>query len=395
MIIPLLLFVVPAVFYMFLANAESKRDVVFSSFGDISPEVLGYSLSHEGTDKELGEPYKVYPIEVRLDSANVFHSTLIEYPFGISPRAVPQNLSLRGIILYVHGYNDYFFQKELAEKADSAGFAFFAIDLHYCGRSYMPGERRADMRSVKEFYSELDVAVELSKRIAVDDYEDAESFPFIILGHSQGGLIASSYVADREDMFSALVLNSPFFEINANWFMRNIVASVLTKIALFMPDYAIGTTGNPNYARSIVKGEKGEWEYNHEWKSETRPTMYLGWTRAIVRAQDRVHSKMDIKSPVLVLHSDCSVKGEDWTDDYHRCDGVLNVDAIEELAPNLGDHVTTKTVAGGLHDLLLSRKDVRDNAYREMFDFIDGVLIADSVSNNSIEKAVLKDANSN
>jgi hypothetical protein len=28
-------------------------------------------------------------------------------------------------------------------------------------------------------------------------------------------------------------------------------------------------------------------------------------------------------------------------------------------------------IAGGLHDLYLSRKDVRDKAYRETFEFID------------------------
>lgn len=89
----------------------------------------------KSVDPELGVPYAVYPIEVNPYD-KVFHSTLIEYPFGSSPRAVSPISSPRGIILYVHGYNDYFFQEELAEKSDSAGFAFFAIDLHYNGRPY-------------------------------------------------------------------------------------------------------------------------------------------------------------------------------------------------------------------------------------------------------------------
>ncbi len=374
MIIPLLLFVVASVIYAFLVNAEAKRDVFFDSLDDVYPDVIEKAMSLESTDKELGEPYKVYPIETSPDSSEVFYSTLIEYPFGSSPRAEPQNTSLRGIILYVHGYNDYYFQKELAEKADSAGYAFFAIDLHYCGRSYAAGDRRADMRSVKEFYSELDIAVELCKKIAVDDYEEAENFPFIILGHSQGGLIASLYVADRDERFAALVLNSPFLQLNSNWFERNIVASLLSEVALFMPDFSAETTGDPNYAYSLMKSEKGEWEYNLKWKSVTRPTLHLGWLRAILRAQSRVHSRLNIKPPVLVMHSGCSAKSETWTDDYSRCDVVLDVDAIEEWAPYLGEDVTTKTIQGGLHDLLLSRKEVRDNAYREMLNFIDGVV---------------------
>ena len=375
MIIPLLLFFIASAVYVYFANAEALRDVQLdcTSIIDVHPDVIEKSLSKVQTDMELGEPYRVYPIETNPDSGLFFHSTLIEYPFGSSPRADSQNnVSLRGIVLYVHGYNDYFFQKELAEKADSAGFAFFAIDLHYCGRSYVSDEPHADMHNVKEFYAELDVAVELSKKIAVDDYEEAEHIPYIIIGHSQGGLISSLYVNDRsEENFAALVLNSPFLDMNFNWFLRKIGLPILSDLALFFPDFSVGSTGDPNYAYSLLKSEKGEWEYNEDVKKSTRPEMFLHWFRAIMNAQKRVHSKLDIKSPVLVMRSGCTIVGEEWTDDYLRCDGVLNVDHIEEWAPELGEKVTTRTITGGLHDLYLSRKDVRDNAYRETFEFID------------------------
>ena len=375
MIIPLVLFFIASAVYVYFANAEALRDVTLdhSSVIKVDPNILDKSLALVQTDKELGEPYRVYPIETSPDSQHVFHSTLIEYPFNVSPRAdSTDNMSLRGIILYVHGYNDYFFQKEFAEKADSAGFAFFAIDLHYCGRSYKSGEPRSDMRNIKEYYAELDIAVELSKKIAVDDYEDAENVPVVIVGHSMGGLISSLYVNDRrEDQFAALVLNSPFLDMNFNWFLRKIGFPLLSEIGLFMPDFSVGTTGDPNYAYSILKREKGEWEYNENLKSIVRPTQHLGWLRAFMNGQNRIHSKLDIKQPVLVMHSNCSVGGKEWKEDYMRCDGVLNVDLIKEWAPYLGDKVTTRTIQDGMHDLLLSRKNVRDGAYREMFDFID------------------------
>ena len=375
MIIPLVLFFIASAVYVYFANAEALRDVTLdhSSVIKVDPNILDKSLALVQTDKELGEPYRVYPIETSPDSQHVFHSTLIEYPFNVSPRAdSTDNMSLRGIILYVHGYNDYFFQKEFAEKADSAGFAFFAIDLHYCGRSYKSGELRSDMRNIKEYYAELDIAVELSKKIAVDDYEDAENVPVVIVGHSMGGLISSLYVNDRrEDQFAALVLNSPFLDMNFNWFLRKIGFPLLSEIGLFMPDFSVGTTGDPNYAYSILKREKGEWEYNENLKSIVRPTQHLGWLRAFMNGQNRIHSKLDIKQPVLVMHSNCSVGGKSWKEDYMRCDGVLNVDLIKEWAPYLGDKVTTRTIQDGMHDLFLSRKNVRDGAYREMFDFID------------------------
>lgn len=378
MIIPLVLLFIASAVYVYFANAEAMRDVKMdcTSKIDVHPDVIEKSLAHVQTDMELGEPYKVYPIETSPDSQQVFRSTLIEYPFNSSPRADSlDNVSLRGIILYVHGYNDYFFQKELAEKADSAGFAFFAIDLHYNGRSYVSDEPRGDMRNVKEYYAELDVAIELSKKIAVDDYEEAEHIPYVIIGHSLGGLITSLYMNDRSnESFTALVLNSPFLDMNLNWFMRKIALPALSDIALFIPDFSVGPAGDPNYTHALLKSGKGEWEYNENVKSSLRPTQYLGWLRAVMKAQSRVHSKLDIKAPVLVLHSDCSTKSEEWNDDYLRCDGVLNVEQIEEWAPNLGEQVKTQTIVGGLHDLYLSRKEVRDNAYRETFDFIDALV---------------------
>ena len=41
-------------------------------------------------------------------------------------------------VLYVHGYSDYFFNVELAERYNEQGFDFYAIDLRKYGRSLRP-----------------------------------------------------------------------------------------------------------------------------------------------------------------------------------------------------------------------------------------------------------------
>jgi alpha-beta hydrolase superfamily lysophospholipase len=41
----------------------------------------------------------------------------------------------------------------------------------------------------------------------------------------------------------------------------------------------------------------------------------------------------------------------------------------------LGSDVTTVTIENGMHDLFLSRKEVRDNAYRTMFEFLNGAVL--------------------
>ena len=75
--------------------------------------------------------------------------------------------------------------------------------------------------------------------------------------------------------------------------------------------------------------------------------------------------------PILVMHSGCSYKDEEWSDDYERCDGVLNVEHIRKYGADLGESVQLERIEGGLHDLFLSHEPARDNAYRAMFNFLD------------------------
>lgn len=364
------------------------------------------SYANGSVDTELGAPFRRYGMHTKPAYGMDFRSTLVEYPYGSFKRAdslvAPP---ARGIILYVHGYNDYFFQKELAEKLDSAGLAFFAIDLHYCGRSLASGDPRGDMRNMREFFAEIDYAIDLARVITKEREESlaliseladtvdttgreqrlldvsrhADSLPMVLMGHSQGGLLTAFYADQRpEENFAALVLNSPFFDFNFNWLVRNLAIPVVSEIAILLPDFSIGSSGNPNYAYSLDKKYYGEWLYNTEWKSENRPEQFLGWVRAIHKAQQELHEGLDVKAPTLVLHGDCSEDGEEWSENYMHCDGVLDVEHIEKWAPKVGVNVKTETVAGGLHDLYLSRKEVRDDAYAKTFRFIDETLQAES-----------------
>lgn len=359
-------------FHVGFASAVEKEERSLDSGIKVVPsaETVWNAIKDRSVDSSLGTPFRRYAMHTMPVYGKEFYSTLIEYPYGSSKRT--DSLAAKpahGIILYVHGYNDYFFQKELAEKADSAGYAFFAIDLHYCGRSLMPGDARGDMRNMREFFAELDYAVELARVITK---ERADSLPMVLMGHSQGGLLAAFYANHRpEEKFAALVLNSPFFDFNFNWLVRNLAIPVVSEIAILLPDFSIGSSGNPNYAYSLDKKYYGEWLYNTEWKSESRPEQFLGWVRAIHKAQQELHRGFHINSPTLVMHGDCTEKGEEWSENYMHCDGVLDVEHIEKWAPKVGPNVKTETIAGGLHDLFLSRKAVRDEAYAKAFRFID------------------------
>ena len=54
-------------------------------------------------------------------------------------------------------------------------------------------------------------------------------------------------------------------------------------------------------------------------------------------------------------------------------EAVLDVDDISKYGRRLGDKVTEVTVTDGLHDLILSRRDVREKAYASIFEWIDSL----------------------
>mgnify|MGYP003307911491 CR=1 FL=1 len=361
----LILLVVTILLMVALLLLSSKgENATATSKEQISPTTSAPRIFSNAEDPLLGAPYSIHSLQ-----NGDFYATLIEYPFGSSPRVDAQNEFPRGIILYLHGYNDYFFQKELAEKADSAGFAFFAIDLHYFGRSYREGDPRADMRSLTEYFGELDSAIALSKRIVQQSGVD---LPYILIGHSMGGLNLSLYAAHRPDShFDAIVLNSPFLEMNFNWAVRNLALPVISGLGRLFPDVALPGTGDPNYANSLYKSRKGEWDFDTTLKTFARPKQYLGWVRGVHLGHNEIKEGLHIKAPILVMHSDCSIDSKEWVEEFTHCDGVLNHEQIAEQAPNLGENVTTVTIPDGLHDLFLSPKPVRDKAYEETFRFID------------------------
>ncbi|HTZ16204.1 MAG TPA: alpha/beta hydrolase, partial [Mycobacterium sp.] len=62
-------------------------------------------------------------------------------------------------VLAVHGYTDYFFHTELADHFTDRGFAFYALDLHKCGRSWRTGQTPHFTTDLARYDAELDRAL--------------------------------------------------------------------------------------------------------------------------------------------------------------------------------------------------------------------------------------------
>lgn len=304
-------------------------------------------------DIELGAPFESENLELASDSEGVVVATLV--------RRSCDGPSNRGV-LYIHGYTDYFFQRELADQLVGVGYHFYALDLRKSGRSIRPHQTPNFIDDLRTYYEELDKAISL-----VRERDGVERLT--LLGHSTGGLLTSLYAHDRrrEGTVQALVLNSPFFDLNDIWFRREVLAELIsTTIAPFDPMVELpgGYTGA--YGMSLHKDHHGDWDYNLAWKPIVAFPLRAGWLAAVHRAQKELSSGLDIACPVLVLHAQKSVWGSEWSIEWQRADAVLNIADIVRESGKLGGHVTRVAVPDGMHDLTLSEPEARAYFYGQL-----------------------------
>lgn len=269
-------------------------------------------------------------------------------------------------VLYIHGYTDYFFQNHMAEEFMRNGYNFYAVDLRKYGRSLHEWQHPNYARSMREYYPELTESIRAIRK-------DGNS-EIVLLGHSTGGLLAALYMDDGPEeerkAIKAAVLNSPFLEFNEPWFNRRIGIPIVAGLGRLFPYAHISGVLSPLYAKSLHKDHQGEWDFDPRLKPIDGIPLYFAWLRAIRKGHKQVKRGLQIETPILVMSSDRSFYGKEWSPEIMHADAVLNVKDIERYAGKLGSHVTYRPIPGGLHDLFLSPLPVRKEAFRVMFEWL-------------------------
>ncbi len=274
--------------------------------------------------------------------------------------------SVSRAVLYVHGYNDYFFQREMAEKFVEQGWQFYAVDLRRYGRSAREWQRPFEVREMSEYFEDIDAAIDLMQSEGMEQ--------IILMGHSTGGLTTPLYCHhNRENLrVDALILNSPFFDMNLGGsYLENLGVPAVSSLGSVFRRLTVmgGSDSVGGYGRSISDKYDGEWSFDTSMKRLESLPITAGWIRAIHLGQKELQKGLDIPCPILVLYSDNSVSGS-YSPDYMRGDSVLDVEDIAAYAHCLGAHVSEIVVEGGMHDLVLSAPDVRYPLYEDIFEWI-------------------------
>jgi alpha-beta hydrolase superfamily lysophospholipase len=281
--------------------------------------------------------------------------------------------SPRGAMLYLHGYNDYFFHTELAERVWAEGWEVYALDLRRYGRSLQEGELACYIEEIEVYFEELAGAL---RRMRERDGHQR----IWVNAHSTGGLVATRFAQEFPGVIDALVLNAPFFALPP-FPLQPLVERAVRLLHGVKPDLPVRQRLFPYYGWSLARSEgprspfRGEWSFKQDWKRVIGMHYPPAWLVATRRAQHEVQEAEPIAEPVLVLTSERSFRGLRWSEQHQQADVVLDVDRVVAVAQGLGPRVRVCRLEGALHDVWLSARPVRSLAYGVALPWVAGALV--------------------
>lgn len=301
----------------------------------------------------LGAGYEARTLPMADDDEGTVVATLVRYrpDRGLRPARA---------VLYLHGWNDYFFQTPLAEFWHAQGAAFYALDLRKYGRSLRPHQTPNYVADLAEYDEDLDAA------LAVIHAELGGYARVMLMGHSTGGLVGVLWAQRRPGVVSGLVLNSPWLELIGSTLTRTLSMPVVHGLARTQPKAPLITSDPGFYARTLLTEHGGEWTYDQTWRPMPFFPVRPGWMQAVLAGHAAVARGLDLACPVLMAAAARSLVLPRWREEMRRADTVLDVDLLARRAVQLGEVVTVVRIPDGIHDLTLSVRPARERFYAEV-----------------------------
>lgn len=328
--------------------------------GQVSTSRPAAAIAHlreEWVADVLGDPWQSRALSLGPDTSGQPVATLVRR-HGSSGHSADD----RTAVLYLHGFTDYFFQAEHGRQWAEAGYDFYALDLRDNGRSIRKGRQPGWVTDLSLYFEEINAALALLRQ--------AGHRQVVLLGHSTGGLIGALFADAHPGAVDAIVLNSPWFDLNEPWPVRRIIAPLAGRLGQFLPHLPVGAMDEA-YGRSLHTSTGGDFDYDLTWKPLAGFGVQAGWLQAIIAGHRRIAHGLDIMAPVLVCTSGRSGDPvQPSAADLAGADCVLDVADMRARASRLGPDVQVITVDGGRHDLALSVPAVRAHFLHTVLDWL-------------------------
>ncbi|MDY2940853.1 MAG: alpha/beta hydrolase [Varibaculum sp.] len=329
----------------------------------------------------LGAGFEARTLPLGMDDEGEVVATVVRYRPQQDPNAIAGTPQRPGFaVLYLHGWNDYFFNREIARHFSYAGGAFYAIELHKYGRSLRPGQTIFYTRSIADYDAEISAAFDL---IVAEN----PGLPLLFGAHSFGGLVAPLWVHHNPGRVEALLLNSPWIAMQGSLVERSGATVLGETLGIAVPHQTVPITPSNGYPLLLAGWQAADgpipqnlrrWEWDPslsgyglvaDWKREENADITAGWGRAVVHGQREIRHGIETGVPTLLMcarHSDLHSR---WHPQMHRMDTVLDADRIASRAPKLGSEVTIRRLFGR-HDLFISLPPDRIRVWRTVHSWL-------------------------
>ncbi|OKL47984.1 hypothetical protein BSR29_05760 [Boudabousia liubingyangii] len=344
-------------------------------------------------DDVLGAGFYARALPLEPDEEGEVVATLVRHDPETDPEKLPGTPGEpRFNVLYLHGWNDYFFQKELARHTARAGGGFYGLDLRKYGRSLREYQTFGYVDTLEVYDEDLHAALKAIR--AYDRGQGREApLPLVLMGHSTGGLTAAMWADRHPGALAGLVLNSPWLELQTAASIRGISTPIVQQVAARNPKRVLPLGGGTNFYGMSLTGwlesdgpvppeladwpddpsVKGGWQTNELWKNPHGNATRAGWFHAIISAHAVVAEGLNVDCPVFVGASVQSSSGDVWQPIMRRQDTVLDVHVIALRAIGLGRNVQLVRYESK-HDITLSDPEVRMEFYRDLYRWYDANL---------------------
>ena len=270
------------------------------------------------------------------------------------------------VVLYLHGWADYFLQAELADHLVASGFHFYALDLRKFGRSLRDWQTPGYTTDLAVYDEDIAAALAAIGSDIVRRTGSSAAPTVHLLAHSLGGLVAALWAERNPGRLGTLVLNAPWLELQGSSLVRNIAVHLMEPLARADPRRALLMPSMPGYWDSVSGTAHGEWLLDPAWRPKESFPVRPGWMKAVLAGHAAVARRLDITSPVLVMLSGRTRIQAEWSQELMELDAVIDVEETARSALRLGRRAAVFRYPGAIHDVFLSRRAVRQEAYDDL-----------------------------
>jgi len=203
----------------------------------------------------------------------------------IATRSWDPQGSPRAIMILVHGFNAHSgYMVWPGEQFASNGFATYALDLR--GRGKSEGERFY-VEELSDYLGDIDKLADIARA-------ENPGLPVYMLGHSAGGVIASSYVYEHQDAIAGLICENFAFDVG----LPHLVQLALEGVGKLLPHVHVFSLNNADFSRDPEHVERMNNDPLIHKESQPAET-----ARVILLAAEALKEHMPTFTvPVFIIH---------------------------------------------------------------------------------------------